>query len=77
MPTEPKCCHVPSSFTLDRVCKGVKVRDGLAKTVLELREMLGRWELGSEIRICSLDWGTVGKNGSNTCKGNDEKLLNI
>lgn len=39
------------------MCEGVEVRDGLAKTVLELEEMLKRWELGSEIRICSLDWG--------------------
>lgn len=43
------------------MCEGVELRDGLATTVLELEESLKRRELGSEIRICSLDWGELAK----------------
>lgn len=34
-----------------------ELRSGMATAVLELEESLKRRELGSEIRICSLDWG--------------------
>lgn len=40
---------------------GVEVRDGLAKTMLDLEECCRGGRRGSEIRICLLDWGESGQ----------------